>query len=231
MTFLIFDCDGVLVDSEIIALDGLAKAITDIGLPTDFADCRRRFMGKSLRDVLAEIEAMLGRPLPADWGKDANAALLARFASELQPVKGVAAAIAALPYPRCVASSSQPDRVRLSLDVTGLAPFFGDRVFSATEVAHGKPAPDLFLYAARRCGFDPATTIVIEDSPAGIAAALAAEMTPIGFAGASHADQSLIECLSAAGAATVLTRMADLPATVEMIRNTAQTMRRRSHAS
>lgn len=218
MTFLIFDCDGVLVDSEAIALEVLAQAVTALGYPTDAAECRSRFMGKSLKDVLAGIEALTGQKLPPDWGQAANTQLFARFAAELQPVAGIAAAIAALPYPRCVASSSQFDRIRLSLSITGLAPLFGANVFSATQVAHGKPAPDLFLYATKTCGFVPAETIVIEDSPSGITAALRAGMTPIGFAGASHADAALADALKAAGAAIVLTDMAELPAAVEGIR-------------
>lgn len=218
MTFLIFDCDGVLVDSEAIALEVLAQAVTALGYPTDAAECRTRFMGKSLKDVLAGIEALTGQTLPADWGHAANTQLFARFAAELRPVAGIAAAIEAMPYPRCVASSSQFDRIRLSLSVTGLAPLFGAHVFSATQVAHGKPAPDLFLYAAQTCGFVPDETVVIEDSPSGVTAALRAGMTPIGFAGASHADTALAEALEAAGATIVLTDMAALPAAVERIR-------------
>ena len=220
MTLLIFDCDGVLVDSEIIALDGLAQMLAALGRPIDRATCRRLFMGKSLKDVLAEIETMLGRPVPEDYGAKAYAALLARLRSELQPVEGVAAAIARLAWPRCVASSSQPDRITLSLGVTNLAPLFGERVFSASEVNHGKPAPDLFLYAAARCDSAPADCIVIEDSPAGIIAAARAGMASIGFAGASHADHILAEALAAAGAGVVVTAMADLPAAVETLRRT-----------
>lgn len=218
MTFLIFDCDGVLVDSEAIALDCLAQAITALGPTIDAAECRSRFMGKSLKDVLAGIEELTGAPLPEDWGKTANARLFSRFVTELRPVSGVKDAIAHLPYPRCVASSSQPDRIRLSLAITGLAPLFGTHVFSATEVAHGKPAPDLFFHAAGACGFAPSETIVIEDSPSGVTAALRASMTPIGFAGASHADAKLAKALTEAGAAIVITDMAQLPAAVEQLR-------------
>ena len=238
MTLLIFDCDGVLVDSEIIALDSLAKMLTALGRPLDRAACRRLFMGKSLKDVLVEIETMLGRPLPDACGAEAHAALLERLRRELRPVEGVAAAIARLPYPRCVASSSQPERLSLSLTVTGLAPLFGGLVFSATEVKHGKPAPDLFLHAAARCGYGPAHCIVIEDSPAGIAAAGRAGMASIGFAGASHADHLLAEALAASGAEAVLTSMADLPMTVERLRaagepalQETQAFAERGHAS
>jgi HAD superfamily hydrolase (TIGR01509 family) len=217
VTLLIFDCDGVLVDSEIIALTMLALGLTDLGLPQSFEECRRLFMGKSVKDVLIGIETMLGHPLPPEWGYTMNAALLDRLKNELQPVAGVAKAIAALPYPRCVASSSQPERIRLSLAVTGLAPLFGDRVFSATQVEHGKPAPDLFLYAAKACGAPPAQTIVIEDSPAGIVAARRAGMKAIGFTGASHADARLAQALELAGADTVIDTMVDLPRAVESL--------------
>ena len=108
MTLLIFDCDGVLVDSEIIALTMLAVGLNDLGLPHTFEDGRRLFMGKSVKDVLIEIETMLGRPLPPEWGRAMNAALLDRLKEELKPVAGVADALAALACPRCVASSSQP---------------------------------------------------------------------------------------------------------------------------
>jgi len=218
VTLLIFDCDGVLVDSECIALHLLAAALTDLGSPQNFDDCRRLFMGKGVKDVLAEIEAMLGRPPPADWGVKMNARLLARLKEQLQPVEGVAATIAKLPYPRCVASSSQPDRIRLSLEVTGLAPLFGARIFSAANVKNGKPAPDLFLYAAKECGVAPEEAIVIEDSPAGILAAHRAGMAAIGFAGGSHADAQFAKALAAAGADAVILKMADLPEAIERVR-------------
>jgi HAD superfamily hydrolase (TIGR01509 family) len=221
MTLLIFDCGGVLVDSEIIALEALAKLLTGLGRPTGLLECRRLFMGKSIKDVLTGVEAMLGRPLPENWGTEANAELLARFADELRPVEGVSAALASLDYPRCVASSSQPDRIHLSLAATGLASFFGDHVFSAAQVRNGKPAPDLFLYAAQQCGVAPSQSIVIEDSLAGILAAKRAGMKAIGFAGASHADEELASDLAAAGAQIVITKMADLPAAVETLRAVA----------
>ncbi len=228
MTLLIFDCDGVLVDSEIIALTMLAAGLTDLGLPHSFEDCRRLFMGKSVKDVLIEIATMLGRPLAPEWGRAMNAALLDRLKEELKPVAGVAEAIDALPYPRCVASSSQPERIRLSLAVTGLAPLLGDRMFSATQVENGKPAPDLFLYAAKECGALSAQTIVIEDSPAGIIAARRAGMKAIGFAGASHADARLAQALELAGAARVIEKMGDLPRAVENL--VATTMPQRKQA-
>jgi HAD superfamily hydrolase (TIGR01509 family) len=164
--------------------------------------------------VLAKAEQILGRPVPPDRGEDAGQRLLERFRQELQPVTGVAAAIASLPYRRCVCSSSAPERLRLSLEVTGLAPLFGEHVFSAAQVQHGKPAPDLFWFAARALGEAPSDAIVIEDSPLGIEAARAAGMHSIGFMGASHVVPDLRERLKVAGADLIVDAMVDLPCAI-----------------
>jgi HAD superfamily hydrolase (TIGR01509 family) len=222
VTLLIFDCDGVLVDSELIALEILANMLTELGCPTTHAECRARFMGRSTRDVLSEVEAMLGHPIPAEIGEAMQAQLFVRLRRELQPVRDIRDVVAALPYAVCVASSSQPERIALSLAVTDLAPLFAGRVFSAAEVRHGKPAPDLFLHAAARMGVPPKHAIVIEDSPAGVVAARRAGMGVIGFAGASHADPGLAGSLAQAGAREVLVRMTDLPAAVERLRAPVQ---------
>jgi len=220
MTLLIYDCDGVLVDSEVLACEGLAELMTSLGRPTTTAECVRAFIGRSRADVLRRAGDMLGRPIPDDLGAEAGARLLARFRRDLKPVPGAAAAVAALPYPRCVASSSVPERLALSLEVTGLAPLFGPHVYSAAQVANGKPAPDLFLFAAQHFGASPAHAIVIEDSVLGIAAARAAGMASIGFAGASHATEDLPAALVAAGADLVVTSMVGLPAAVEALAHT-----------
>ncbi len=218
MTLLIFDCDGVLVDSELIALEILADMLTQLGWKITPAECRERFMGRSTRDVLAEAEARLGRPIPLQFSEAVQAQLFVRLRRELQPVRDIRDIVAALPYPVCVASSSPPERIALSLEVTDLASLFADRVFSAAEVRHGKPAPDLFLHVADRMGVSPEQAIVIEDSPAGVIAARRAGMGVIGFAGASHADPALAGLLAEAGAREVLARMTDLPAAVERLR-------------
>ena len=217
MTLLIFDCDGVLVDSEHLACASLAEVMTTLGHSMTSDEAMRAFAGRSLKDVLARAERLLSRPIPKDLGEQAAVQLMARFRRELQAVAGVKEAIAALPYRRCVASSSDPSRLTLSLDVTGLSALFGNNVFSAVEVANGKPAPDLFLLAARRLGEDPSSCIVIEDSVLGVEAAGAAGMAAIGFAGASHANQGLAERLAAAGAEPVIHSMANLPAAVEQV--------------
>ena len=217
MTLLIFDCDGVLVDSEHLACAALAEVMTTLGHSMTADEAMRAFAGRSLKDVLARAERLLSRPIPKDLGEQAAVQLMARFRRELQAVAGVKEAIAALPYRRCVASSSDPGRLTLSLDVTGLSALFGNNVFRAVEVANGKPAPDLFLLAARRLGEDPSSCIVIEDSVLGVEAAGAAGMAAIGFAGASHANQGLAERLAAAGAEPVIHSMANLPAAVEQV--------------
>ena len=217
MTLLIFDCDGVLVDSEHLACAALAEVMTTLGHSMTSDEAMRAFAGRSLKDVLARAERLLSRPIPKDLGEQAAVQLMARFRRELQAVAGVKEAIAALPYRRCVASSSDPSRLTLSLDVTGLSALFGNNVFSAVEVANGKPAPDLFLLAARRLGEDPSSCIVIEDSVLGVEAAGAAGMAAIGFAGASHTNQGLAERLAAAGAEPVIHSMANLPAAVEQV--------------
>jgi HAD superfamily hydrolase (TIGR01509 family) len=211
VTWLIYDCDGVLVDSEVLAGAALAELMTNLGHPLTGAECSRIFGGLNVTDVLAKAEQILGRPVPPDRGEEAGQRLLARFRQELQPVNGVAATITSLPYRRCVCSSSAPERLRLSLEVTGLAPLFGNDVFSAAQVEHGKPAPDLFWFAARSLGETPSDAIVIEDSPLGIAAARAAGMRSIGFVGASHVASDLRERLQTAGADLVIDAMVDLP--------------------
>jgi HAD superfamily hydrolase (TIGR01509 family) len=217
MTLLIFDCDGVLVDSEHLACAALAELMTTLGHSMTADEAMLAFAGRSLKDVLARAERLLSRPIPKDVGEQAAVLLMARFRRELQAVAGAKEAIAALPYRRCVASSSTPDRLMLSLDITGLSPLFGNNVFSAVEVANGKPAPDLFLLAARRLGEEPSSCIVIEDSVLGVEAAGAAGMAAIGFAGASHANQDLAERLAAAGAEPVIHSMANLPTAVEQL--------------
>ncbi|HVY58354.1 MAG TPA: HAD-IA family hydrolase [Xanthobacteraceae bacterium] len=217
MTLLIYDCDGVLVDSELLANAALADLMTSLGYPMTAAEAVPIFTGRSLQDVMRQAEKLLQKRIPEDAGAQAGRKLLDLFRRKLKPIAGVEKAILSLPYRRCVASSSVPERLMLSLEVTGLAPLFGADVFSATQVARGKPAPDLFLFAAKCVGVDPSHCIVIEDSPLGIEAARAAGMAPIGFVGGSHATPALAEKLRAAGADAVVRSMAELPGTVERI--------------
>jgi HAD superfamily hydrolase (TIGR01509 family) len=217
MTLLIFDCDGVLVDSEVIAHDTLGELMAELGRPMAADAMIREFAGKSLADTIATAERLLGRPIPADVGRKFGERLLERFRRHLEPIPGVRDAILALPYRRCVASSSSPERLHLSLAVTGLAPLFGKRVFSAVQVTHGKPAPDLYLLAARTLGEAPENCIVVEDTTLGVMAARAAGMRVIGFCGAAHATPDLAGQLRHAGAEIVIRSMHELPAVVDRL--------------
>lgn len=213
MTLLIFDCDGVLVDSEKIANEVLAETLTALGRPMTAADSVRTQIGKSLSDILRETSEIVGRPMPQSIGADMNERLFARFRRELRAMDGVADALARLPQRRCLASSSRPERIDLALAVTALDRFFHRR-FSAVQVAHGKPAPDLFLLAAHEMGAEAASAVVMEDSVSGVIGARAAGMRVIGFVGGGHATRDLACRLVEPGADRVIAHMRELPATV-----------------
>jgi HAD superfamily hydrolase (TIGR01509 family) len=217
MGLIIFDCDGVLVDSEIIAHQLLAQMMTDLGHPMTTAESVNKFAGRSLADTLPRLEAILGRSIPDNLSHRYSALLLERLRRDLKPVPGVKAAIGALPYPRCVASSSSVERIHLSLEVTGLASLFRSNIFSATQVAHGKPEPDLYLFAARTMAVAPDDCVVVEDSALGVAAGCAAGMKVVGFTGAAHATGDSAQALTAAGASAIISSMAELPAGVERL--------------
>jgi HAD superfamily hydrolase (TIGR01509 family) len=185
---IIFDCDGVLVDSEPLAMRVLLETVAEAGAVIDAEQGYERFLGKSLATVTEILRREYRIAVSDDALEQMRGKLYALFASELRPIPGIADALKAVDLLRCVASSSQLERVNLSLNVTGLAPFFGDRIFSASMVANGKPAPDLFLHAAREMHIEPARCIVIEDSPAGVEAAKRAGMRVFAFVGGSHAQ-------------------------------------------
>ena len=184
---VIFDCDGVLVDSEPISLDLLLEMIRAGGGEVSRETAYREFLGRSMASVAAELQEKHGVRITDALLAKMRAGLQSRFRRELKPIPGIAEALERLDLPCCVASSSQPERIELSLSVCGIRDRFGSNVFSASMVERGKPAPDLFLLAAKTMGFAPETCLVVEDSPAGIAAARAAGMKVIGFAGGSHA--------------------------------------------
>lgn len=209
---VIFDCDGVLVDSEPISNRILAERLTAIGLPTTTEESIRDYMGRSWKTDQEIIEGRLGRPLPDGWVDAYHAEVIAAFATELEPVAGIVAALDAIDLPRCVASSSAHPRIRAALDATGLLVRFDGRIFSATDVEHGKPAPDLFLHAASRMGVSPARCVVIEDSPLGVQGACAAGMTVIGYA-----DLMPAERLRAAGASHIVDRLSALDALIGVV--------------
>jgi HAD superfamily hydrolase (TIGR01509 family) len=211
----IFDCDGVLVDSEAIACRVELAFLAELGHPIRPEEFRRQAVGRSFKDNKIMLEAMWGKALPADYLERAQAQTMAAFAAELQPVPGITAVLSALDARRCVASSSRLERVRRSLELTGLAHRFGANLFSAAQVERGKPAPDLFLYAARQMGAEPRDCVVIEDSTPGITAAKAAGMTALGFTAGGHCETSHGEQLMAAGADAVAVDAADLARLIE----------------
>ena len=210
---VIFDCDGVLVDSEPIALALLRDTLADEGLDLPLDVVGEAFQGRSLAAIAPIASKRFGHEVDVGALRRMQTALLAEFTLRLRPIEGVPALIDALPVRCCVASSSNAERLAHSLHATGLAPRFRDAVFSADGVAHGKPAPDLFLHAAERMGVRPERCLVVEDSAVGITAALAAGMVPIGFTGGGHAEgEGYARSLAAAGAERVVADAASLAA-------------------
>ncbi|MCJ2136541.1 HAD family hydrolase [Methylobacterium sp. J-026] len=213
---VIFDCDGVLVDSEPLSLACLTAGLVRIGVAIDLATVRRRFTGMAMPSIMAQVAQDYGVTAPPDFVAAVKEETLALFDAELKAMRGVAAAVAALGLPSCVASSSDPVRLRHSLTLTGLLPLFGAHVFSSSQVARGKPFPDLFLFAAARMGVAPEACLVIEDSVPGVTAARSAGMRVAGFTGGGHwghdpAGADLVR----AGAAPIFSDFSDLAAIVE----------------
>jgi HAD superfamily hydrolase (TIGR01509 family) len=209
---VIFDCDGVLVDSELIALGQMRQALESAGLPLTHAEAIDRFLGLSIDSIVQKAEADLAGALPAGFRNDLSRDILARFAGELKGIEGVRQAVAGLGRKVCVASSSPPERIRLALSVAGYGGLFEPHIFSATLAPRGKPHPDLFLYAARKMGAAPEQCLVIEDSAPGVVAAVRAGMDVFGFVGGSHfSGPAQRERLKEAGASLIFDDMSQLP--------------------
>jgi HAD superfamily hydrolase (TIGR01509 family) len=208
---VIFDCDGVLIDSEIIAARVHARAFTREGWPVTEAGMIARFTGIADPDMYAIVERELGRSLTA--GHDARVAgeIDQAYRTELRAIDGIHDALARVSMPVCVASSSAPEKLRLGLGLVGLYEHFSPDIFSATMVANGKPAPDLFLFAASCMSADPAHCVVVEDSVAGVQAAIAARMAVIGFTGGGHCGPDHAAVLQREGADLVIDDIRDLP--------------------
>ena len=208
---VIFDCDGVLVDTELLANRCFAAALNRIGLPWSVDETMRRLVGRSMRACIAIIENEAGRPLPTDFLARLQADTFEAFRSEpVQPVAGIVGVLDWLErhdIAYCVASSGEIEKMRLTLGLTGLLPRFEGRMFSASMVPRGKPFPDLFLLAAHGIGAAPETCSVIEDAVPGVQAGIAAGMRVFAYAGASHADRAgLVEA-----GGIVFDAMDDLP--------------------
>ncbi|MGW0150416.1 HAD family hydrolase [Streptomyces sp. NPDC003333] len=190
---VIFDNDGVLVDSEPISNRLLAAYLTELGHPTSYEDSIRDYMGSAMHRVHDLVLERTGERLPGDFDDVFHARVFAAFERELKPVAGavdVLEALAGRGVPYCVASSGSHERIRVGHRTTGLDRFFDDdRIFSSQDVGRGKPAPDLFLHAARRMGVAPERCVVVEDSPLGVKAAVAAGMDVLGFTAMTPAER------------------------------------------
>lgn len=180
---VIFDCDGVLIDSERLSVKVDVELLRELGWPLTEAEVIERFVGRSDADTQAAIEAHLGRELPAGWNERVGSLYRDVFAESLAPVDGVVEALDRITIPSCVASSGTHEYLRYTLGLTGLYERFSGRIFSVEDVSRGKPAPDLFLHAAERSGAEPGGCVVVEDSRSGVVAARAAGMRVLAFAG------------------------------------------------
>ena len=213
----IFDCDGVLVDSELIASKVLARELTAIGYRLSPDECLRRFTGISLPSIFRIVEKDWGKPLPSDFGERLRRADVAAFTAELIEVAGARELLSQLSVRKCVASSGSIEKIHSNLAHVGLLGFLAPYLFSASMVDRGKPAPDLFLFAAGRMGVSPARCVVIEDSEAGVEAGKAAGMVVVGFDGASHCLERHGDRLRARGADAVLSRLNQLQALLDFL--------------
>jgi HAD superfamily hydrolase (TIGR01509 family) len=206
---IIFDCDGVLVDSEVLSCRCLSEILAVHGIDLGVDQALDLFLGRSVTAVIQHYEA-LGRAIPGQFAAELKTGVRAAFLSSLCPIEGVQSVLEELRIPHCVASSSDLDRVSFALSLTGLARHFDSRLYTSQMVEHGKPAPDLFLYAAERMQADPGRTLVIEDSISGVTAGKAAGMAVWGFVGGSHyRSREGNAILRNAGADRVFERMAD----------------------
>jgi HAD superfamily hydrolase (TIGR01509 family) len=215
---VIFDCDGVLVDSEVISCRAHADVLTRHGYPITSEQVSERFLGRSTKQANFEIETELGRKLPEAYHVDLQDELFRAFEADLEAIRGIHDVLDVVTQFVCVASSGSHPRMRVSLGSTGLYERLAPNIFSSSQVTNGKPAPDLFLFAAKEMGVPPERCVVIEDSLAGIAGARAARMKVFGFYGGSHCGAGHAEILRQAGADLTFSDMHQLP---ELVRRVA----------
>lgn len=209
MPLIIFDCDGVLVDSEALENEISALCLTQAGFPITGPQARARFIGLSSKAVIKQVEAELGHKLPTNWEEGYHSRSHAALATQVEAIDGVIAAIdmiEGMGFETAVASSGEHAKMKITLGRTGMYERFKGRIFSAQDVAHGKPAPDVYLLAAKTLGYAPKTCFAVEDSPNGVRAAVAAGMTTFGYA--AQIDPALLQ---AVGVKAVFFDMAELP--------------------
>jgi HAD superfamily hydrolase (TIGR01509 family) len=213
---MIFDCDGVLVDSEPLSMRVDVEILAESGITISEEEAHARFVGKTFAAMIEEMARECGVTFPADASAQKDRRLLALYERELKPVPGVAEAIAALPFGRySVASNSPTERVAVSLRLAGLTPWFEDRITTFEHVARGKPEPDVFIEAARRAGVATQSCLVVEDSVTGVTAATRAGCRVLGFSGTHPHREEQSRKLLAAGASQAFADMALLPGLVQ----------------
>jgi HAD superfamily hydrolase (TIGR01509 family) len=225
MELVIFDCDGVLIDSERIYIDSEIQFLSDAGFHFERRAYMEAFMGLSHNDWHAKLETTAqernGQPLPEDFFESLHAFTMQRFETELEAIPGVRGAVSSLELTCCVASSTPLPNLHWKLEHTGIADLFSAGVFSSDMVAHGKPAPDLFLHAAASLGVEPDRCIVVEDSANGVLAGQAAGMKVIGFTGGGHCPPDHETILRNKGAEAVIDNFAKLASTIARVTNSA----------
>jgi HAD superfamily hydrolase (TIGR01509 family) len=214
---VIFDCDGVLVDSELISCRAHSQMLTRHGYPITADQVLDRFLGVSDREARLIVEAELGRSLPGDFEAQVKTATLKFYEGDLRPISNLGEAIAAINLKKCVASSGTPEKIHHGLTCAGLYDVLAPHIFSASQVKRGKPAPDLFLFAAKRMRAPPQRCLVIEDSIPGVTGAVAAGMMVLGFHGGSHCRPGHSDTLRAAGATVTFDDMRQLPGLIGQI--------------
>lgn len=202
---VIFDCDGVLVDSEVLGCRVLAEMITEKGFPISPEEAVQQFKGGKLADCIAVVEEQLGEKLPDDFPDQIRAEMAEVFESELQAVQGVHEALKSIPVTKCVASNGPEEKMALTLKITDLLHFFEGRIYSAYTLGVWKPEPDLYLYAAAQLGVSPQECVVVEDSHLGVQAAVAAGIPVLGYA--DHSSPTELESLGA----KIFHSMSELP--------------------
>lgn len=213
---VIFDCDGVVVDSEVLSCACLVETLAEYGITLSLAVVFEQFLGRSFATIEAFFAQAAGHPMPAAFREDYRRRLLASFRQSLQPMPGVRKMLSSLRTPYCLASSSDSVRLTATLAATDLTGAFAGRIFNSEMVEHGKPAPDMFLLAARTLGAMPARTVVVEDTIAGITAAKSAGMAAWAFIGGSHFTNAPgAKRLTEAGADRVVTSMSELGAMLQ----------------
>ncbi len=195
---VIFDCDGVLINSEVISARIMIEELAREGIQIDFAHFQKNFLGRGFARVAADIRAKSAQVISADFESRYRSKLMDAFTKDLKPMPGIDEVLDRLSLPFCVATSSSPARVEHSLKLTGLERYFGKNVFTASQVKNGKPAPDLFLFAAAEMGMSPSDCLVIEDSETGLEAAMRAQMSVWHFTGGSHLKSELCPAQSSA---------------------------------